>query len=83
MNSSSETIYHIFMKNGKMFYASAYSAYSNNIEDITRRGFTYLFTTMKATIPIFLKKAELPSKYNLEKEFLDLFPSKKPKKVAS
>lgn len=75
MNSSSETIYHIFMKNGKMFYAS--SAYSNNIEDITRRGFTYLFTTMKATIPIFLKKAELPSKYNLEKEFLDLFPSKK------
>jgi hypothetical protein len=64
------------MKNGKMFYASA--SYSNNsIEYITRQGFIYLFTTTKATIPLFLKKAELPSKYNLEKEFLDLFPSKK------
>ena len=75
MNSSSETIYHILMKNGKMCYASA--SYSNNIEYITRRGFIYLFTTTKATIPLFLKKAEFPSRYNLEKEFLDLFPSKK------
>ena len=63
------------MKNGKMFYAS--SNYSCNIEDITQRGFIYLFTTTKATIPLFLKKAEFPSRYNLEKEFLDLFPSKK------
>lgn len=75
MNSSSETIYHILMKNGKMSYASA--SYPNNIEYITRRGFIYLFTTTKATIPLFLKKAEFPSRYNLEKEFLDLFPSKK------